>query len=221
MDTGTLQPKEKPFPTQRHDPWLDRWLPLLHERCPGAHVLEIGCGNGEDSVKIRAAGFMLTAFDLDAQAAAATQARVPQATILCRDTRAPLPCSPHSLDAVVAGLSLHYFDWLTTETIMERIRTALRPQGLFLCRLNSTDDLHFGASGHPEIEPRYYCVNGQIQALLRPHRSRSLIHGWVANARLHALRHRQIHPTQGSMGNRPGKEPRLITKQDNKCRDVC
>ena len=46
MDTGTLQPKEKPFPTQRHDPWLDRWLPLLHERCPGAHVLEIGCGNG-------------------------------------------------------------------------------------------------------------------------------------------------------------------------------
>ena len=195
MDTGTLQPKEKPYPTQRHDPWLDRWLPLLHERCPGAHVLEIGCGNGEDSVKISAAGFILTAFDLDAQAAAATQARVPQATILCRDTRAPLPCSPHSLDAVVAGLSLHYFDWLTTETIMERIRTALRPQGLFLCRLNSTDDHHFGASGHPEIEPRYYCVNGENKRFFdRTDLDRLFTVGWRTLACTHYVTDKYTQP---------------------------
>jgi hypothetical protein len=32
---------------------------------------------------------------------------------------------------------------------------------LLLCRLNSTDDHHFGASGHPEIESNYYLVNGE------------------------------------------------------------
>ena len=30
-----------------------------------------------------------------------------------------------------------------------------------LCRLNSTEDHHFGASGHQEIEPSFYLVDGE------------------------------------------------------------
>jgi len=33
--------------------------------------------------------------------------------------------------------------------------------GLLLCRLNSTNDVHYGARGHDEIEPDYYSVDGQ------------------------------------------------------------
>ena len=37
----------------------------------------------------------------------------------------------------------------------------LRPGGVLLCRLNSTNDHEFGASGHAEIEPHYYMVDGE------------------------------------------------------------
>src|SRR5262249_42254561 len=63
--------------------------------------------------------------------------------------------------AVVASLTLHYFPWAETAALAERVRATLRPDGVFLCRLNSTDDRHFGARGHREIEPHYYLVDGQ------------------------------------------------------------
>ncbi len=37
----------------------------------------------------------------------------------------------------------------------------LRPDGILLCRLNSTNDHHFGASGHPPIAENYYLVDGE------------------------------------------------------------
>jgi hypothetical protein len=32
---------------------------------------------------------------------------------------------------------------------------------VLLCRLNSTNDFHYGASGHPQIAENYYSVNGE------------------------------------------------------------
>lgn len=62
---------------------------------------------------------------------------------------------------VIASLSLHYFPWTETVGIVNRIHEALRPGGLLLCRLNSTEDRNFGATGHPEIEPNFFLVNGE------------------------------------------------------------
>ncbi len=86
---------------------------------------------------------------------------MPSATFHCQDLRAPFPLAPGSAGAVVASLSLHYFPWPETLALAARIRDALRPGGVLLCRLNSTNDHNFGASGHPEIEPRYYQVDGE------------------------------------------------------------
>ena len=160
MPSPSSPPQAAPFSARPRDPWLDRWLPRLQERCADAPVLEIGCGYGEDSATLCAAGLRLTAFDLDRNCVAVAQTRAPQATVFHHDTRAPLPCAPKSLGAVVASLSLHYFDWATTEAVVARIHAALKPGGLLLCRVNSTEDHHYGASGHPEIEPHYYRVDG-------------------------------------------------------------
>ena len=62
---------------------------------------------------------------------------------------------------VIASLSLHYFPWPETEALIERIRQLLVPSGVLLCRLNSTNDHHFGASGHPRIDDDYYLVDGE------------------------------------------------------------
>ncbi|PAU78843.1 class I SAM-dependent methyltransferase [Halomonas salipaludis] len=143
------------------DPWLSRWLPLVLERVNDGRVLEIGCGPGDDTATLSAAGMKVHAFDISSSAVRKTKIRVPSATVECRDLREPLPEQATGFGVIVASLSLHYFAWSDTQVIVRRIRSALRPGGILLCRLNSTEDHNFGASGNPEAEPNFFLVNGE------------------------------------------------------------
>jgi SAM-dependent methyltransferase len=143
------------------DHWLERWLPLLIARAGTQPVLEIGCGSGEDTATLVRAGLKVIALDRSATAVAKARARVPEARIECQDVRELFPSGAINLGAVVASLSLHYFAWLETLALVSRARDALHSGGLLLCRLNSTEDHNHGASGHPQIEPNFYMVNGE------------------------------------------------------------
>jgi SAM-dependent methyltransferase len=142
------------------DPWLVRWLPLLRERAVTEPVLELGCGRGADTAVLADAGLRVIAIDRSAEAIAEARKRVPVAEFHCQDIRAPFPPAAADLGAVVASLSLHYFPWAETLTLAGRLRTVLRPGGVLLARLNSTGDHNHGASGHPQIDERYYLVDG-------------------------------------------------------------
>jgi len=150
------------------DPWLQRWLPLVQQRVGSGVVGEIGCGPGDDTATLAGAGLRVHAFDLSADAVAATQRRVPAALVECRDLRQPFPEAFQALPAIVASLSLHYFPWDETQAIVRRIHGALRPGGLLLCRLNSTQDHHHGATGHEPIEPGLFRVDGQTKRFFDP-----------------------------------------------------
>ncbi len=105
------------------------------------------------------AGRRVIGVDLSAPAIARARAQLPEVEFHCQDLRAPFPVA--RAPVVVASLSLHYFPWAETLALAARIRDLLPPGGLLLCRLNSTRDHHFGASGHPRIEPDYYLVEGE------------------------------------------------------------
>jgi SAM-dependent methyltransferase len=149
--------KRRAPPKTGTDPWLERWLPLL----AGRRVLELGCGAGRDTAVLAAAGLEVVAIDASATAIAKARPRVPRAAFHCQDLRAPFPAAKAGCGAVVASLCLHYFPWADTRAAVRRIRQALVPGGILLCRLNSTRDLHFGASGHPRIAANYYRVDGE------------------------------------------------------------
>lgn len=70
----------------------------------------------------------------------AIKIRVPSASIERRGVRDPLPQDATDLGVALASLSLHYFAWEETVSIVDRVRLALRPGGVLLCRLNSTAD---------------------------------------------------------------------------------
>src|SRR5882672_4104809 len=55
-------------PSMLRDNWLDRWLPVAVARAGGAPVLEVGCGHGDDTAALAAAGLRVVAFDLSAAA---------------------------------------------------------------------------------------------------------------------------------------------------------
>ncbi len=167
------------------DAWLDRWLAQIHAHAPDGRVLEIGCGHGDDTATLAAAGLSVQAFDLSPAAVAMARRRVPQARIGCQDVRAPWPADAHGLGVVLASLSLHYFDGDETVALAARVRQALRPGGLLLCRLNASDDTHFGATG-----PGWYPVGGQPKRFFDEAAVRALFGaGW----RLQALEHRHTH----------------------------
>ncbi len=124
-------------------------------------MLEIGCGTGRDSAVLDSAGFKVIALDRSAEAIGQAKARVPGAGFHCQDIRDSFPVAPASVGAVVASLSLHYFPWAETVALLQRVRACLSPGGVLLCRLNSTNDHHYGASGHPPLDDNYYLVDGE------------------------------------------------------------
>ena len=141
------------------DLWLERWLPLIGERVAGLSILELGCGSGRDTRVLAGAGHRVIGIDRSASAIEKAVGRVPSCQFHCREIRDPFPIL--STNVVLGSLSLHYFAWSETVALVGRIREVLRPRGLLLCRLNSTQDHNFGATGHPEIEPGYYLVDGE------------------------------------------------------------
>ena len=134
-------------------------MPLLAKRTAELPILELGCGTGRDTAAFAAAGHRVVGIDMSARAIEQARQRVPSGEFRVQDIRAKWPVE--RAGAIVASLSLHYFPWAETELLVERIGKTLTPEGVLLCRLNSTNDHHHGASGHPEIEQHYYLVSGR------------------------------------------------------------
>jgi len=141
------------------DPWLERWLPLIAERMADQPILELGCGGGRDSATLVATGYAVVGIDLSPTAVDRARTRVSGGQFHVQDVRDPFPIGG-GLGVILASLSLHYFDWSETLALVTRVRDHLRPGGVVLCRLNSTADIHHGASGHPRIDDNFYLVDG-------------------------------------------------------------
>jgi SAM-dependent methyltransferase len=139
--------------------WLEPWMHAL-EGAAGP-VLEIGCGAGLDAQALVERGIDLIALDYSAAALERVGRRAPQVRVVLGDLREGLPFADASLGAVVASLSLHYFDAATTDAIVRELARCLRRGGLLLARVNSTRDLHYGAEGNPQLEPGLHEVRGR------------------------------------------------------------
>jgi SAM-dependent methyltransferase len=157
-------------------------------------VLELGCGGGEDSGVIANAGHRIVGIDLSAEAVAKARLAVPLGEFHCQDVRAAFPTG-QSVGVIVASLSLHYFEWHETEVLVSRIRTALRPKGILLCRLNSINDHHYGASGHSRIADDYFLVDDKPKRFFNRKAVEALFaKGWrMRSAEEHTI-HRYSQP---------------------------
>lgn len=177
------------------DDWLDPWLRLVALRAAGQPVLELGCGSGRDTAVLASAGHLVVALDLSPDKIAAARSRAPSAELHCQDIRAPFPASAAQARVVVASLCLHYFGWRETVDLFTRIHDLLAAAGLLLCRLNSTNDLHYGAAGYPEIEKDYYLVDGRPKRFFDRTAVEALFgEGWQTLSMEEQTIHRYVHP---------------------------
>lgn len=126
--------------------WLDKWAKHIRNKT----VLELGCGPGIDTANISS---------LAKKVIAADYKPYDKSKVMQLDHSKSLPFENESFDVVIASLCLHYFTLSKTAEIIDEISRILKKNGLLICRLNSTKDHNFGASGYPEIEKNTYSID--------------------------------------------------------------
>jgi ubiquinone/menaquinone biosynthesis C-methylase UbiE len=140
--------------------WLERWKNELMIHASSKPFLELGCGRGVDSQALTSYGFEVVSVDLRLDALGHCRS-IEGCFSVNADISSKLPFRDNSFGLVLASLSLHYFSWSETKSIVEEIRRVLMKGGMLLVRVNSTEDLNFGAGTGEELEKNYRLVKGQ------------------------------------------------------------
>lgn len=137
-----------------YDHWLDEMIPAL-KGCET--IVDLGCGVGVNSVFLAENGLKTICCDFSEASLITLKQHLPDAKTLCFNIAEGLPFEDASVDAVIADLSLHYFDWETTCCVAEDIRRMLKHGGLLLCRVNALEDYHLTETD-VQLEENFYLV---------------------------------------------------------------
>lgn len=132
--------------------------PFLDRLAPGARILELGCGAGNDAAHIIDQGFDLDPTDAVPELAAYTEARIGRPVRIMRFDQLEAEAE---YDAVWANASLHHAPFEELPGIIRRIHRALKPGGWHFANYKANDDKHGG--GGRDFLGRYYSYPSQTQ----------------------------------------------------------
>jgi SAM-dependent methyltransferase len=112
----------------------------------GVHdVLELGAGQGRDTVGFLGAGFEVTGLDYAGDALSVLDDRAIGLRVVVHDVRRPLPFADATFDAVYSHM---LFNMALTTPELERlafeVRRVLRPKGLHVYTVRHVGDEHYG-----------------------------------------------------------------------------
>ncbi len=128
-----------------------RWTVRLFGAAGIDDVLELGAGQGRDALYLARQGFSVHATDFSE--AALNQLRLDaqreglddRVTAALHDVRDPLPPADATVNAVYANVLLNMaFSRTELRSLVNEIRRVLRPGGLFVYTVWSTDDSRYG-----------------------------------------------------------------------------
>ena len=169
------------------DRWLLNWLDEIKNAATNATVLELGCGRGRDTEFLSTHGFQVVALDCRRESLCRC-ARVRDAMPVQADLATNLPFADHAFGAILASLSLHYFSWSITQSIMAEIKRVLDRRGMLLIRVNSTEDTNYGAGQGSQLEDNYYRVGRQTKRFF----DGASVHDLLSEFDLQAVQHQTI-----------------------------
>jgi SAM-dependent methyltransferase len=131
----------------------------------GVRVLEIGCGQGREAIKLASSGFTVNAFDHSAVAISSAMSNASRANVgvafVEHDMTEHFPYSPETFAGVFAHLSIHYFDEMTTRSILREIKKVLAPKGILFFTARSVHDSLYGAGDR--LTDNMFCLNGHVR----------------------------------------------------------
>jgi SAM-dependent methyltransferase len=132
--------------------------------------------------------------DISEVAIAQLKSAVPEARGLVVDMRGGLPFDDESFPVVIADLCLHYFAWDDTVRIVREIGRVLDTGGYLLCRLNSTNDIHYGAGCGECIEDNFFLADGKTKRFFDIGQVENLFSTWERHAACECRMDRYKYP---------------------------
>lgn len=112
---------------------------VARKLCPGAPVLDLGCGAGIPATRwLAERGFSVTGVDISERQLDLARKLVPTATFLKADMT-ELDFEPDTFDAVVAFHSIIHVPKEEHPALLAEVHRWLRPGGLFLATLTMTE----------------------------------------------------------------------------------
>ena len=110
-------------------------------------LLDLGCGDGRDSVYFSRKGLKVTAVDFSESGIENLRKKVIENNLniktICSDIQ-NINFGNNSFDVIYAHLSLHYFDDKTTTDVFSRLYDILKPNGRIFIKCKSVEDYLFG-----------------------------------------------------------------------------
>lgn len=140
-------------------------------------ILDIGCGQGQDSVFFAKEGHEVAAVDVSEGMIEKNKQRHnhPNLSFGVMDISRPMPFANESFDVIYASFSLHYFTDGITKNIFAELARIIKTGGLFCFICKSTNDHYYGKG--LEVEKDMFDFNGQIRHYFSEEYVHELTHG--------------------------------------------
>lgn len=139
-----------------HDNWLEDFNEVIEKS--SKPIIDLGCGNGHNTLYLIQKGKTTISCDYSDFAIEKLRENIPETQAILFDMTDKFPFEDNSTEIIIADLSLHYFSEEVTKNIIEEIKRVLVPNGHFLFRVNSINDINNGAMQGEKIEEHFYFV---------------------------------------------------------------
>ena len=141
--------------TPVYDLWLDDYKKDL-DRYKNTKFLDLGCGNGADTLYLIERGYKVISVDYSKEAVYNINHNIKGGEGKILDMNEKFTFKDNSFYIIIADICLHFFNEEKTIHIMNEIKRILNKGGLLISRVSSVNDKHFGAGQGIELEKRYY-----------------------------------------------------------------
>ncbi|MEK7140328.1 MAG: class I SAM-dependent methyltransferase [Patescibacteria group bacterium] len=123
-------------------------------------VIDLGCGQGQDSRFFAEHGYHVTGADFSEEAIRIAQEKNKQSNLDFRvlDLANPLPFEDEVFDVVYSHLATHYFDETKTKSLFVELSRVLKKNGVLAILVNSIHDPEYNTG--EKIEEDYLDVGG-------------------------------------------------------------
>ena len=139
----------------KYDDWLDSFKESI-DNC-NTPIIDLGCGSGNDTLYLIEKGKEVIPCDIAINAINNIKKNFPEVKRAeCFDMAEEFPFEDNSTDLIISDLAIHYFKEEVTFKVLEEINRVLKPNGVFIFRVNSMKDINHGAGQGNEIEKHLY-----------------------------------------------------------------
>ena len=160
-----------------YDLWLDKYEDVLNVS-KNTPIIDLGCGLGNDTLYLYERGYKVISCDYSEEALKRIGRWIENPITKLFDMKGGLPFESGSAKAIIADLSLHYFSWNETKKIVKEIKRVLKEGGFLLVRVNSVNDINYGAGKGILIEKNYYNIDGNLKRFFDKEQLEELFIDW-------------------------------------------